>query len=51
MVGYQASNRVTIKLHDVSKVAGVIDVLVGAGAEPTSEMFSGAPSVTPAALA
>ncbi|WP_342708601.1 SIMPL domain-containing protein [Bradyrhizobium sp. B124] len=32
IVGYHASNRVTIKLHDVSKVAGVIDVLVGAGA-------------------
>ncbi|MGY3694486.1 uncharacterized protein YggE [Bradyrhizobium sp. USDA 3240] len=32
IVGYHASNRVTIKLHDVSKVAGVIDVLVAAGA-------------------
>ncbi|WGS20960.1 MULTISPECIES: SIMPL domain-containing protein [unclassified Bradyrhizobium] len=32
IVGYHASNRVTIKLHDVSKVAGIIDVLVGAGA-------------------
>lgn len=32
IVGYHASNRVTIKLHDVSKVASVIDVLVGAGA-------------------
>ncbi|MGY3531339.1 MULTISPECIES: SIMPL domain-containing protein [Bradyrhizobium] len=32
IVGYHASNRVTIKLRDVSKVAGVIDVLVGAGA-------------------
>ena len=30
--GYRASNRVTIKVHDVTKVAGVIDVLVGAGA-------------------
>src|ERR1700722_3327351 len=32
VVGYRASNRVTIQLHDVSKVAGVIDALVGAGA-------------------
>ncbi|VIO65421.1 26 kDa periplasmic immunogenic protein [Bradyrhizobium ivorense] len=30
--GYRASNRVTIKVRDVSKVAGVIDALVGAGA-------------------
>ena len=32
IVGYRASNRVTIRLRDVSKVAGVIDTLVGAGA-------------------
>jgi len=32
IVGYQASNRVTIKLHDVSKVASTIDTLVAAGA-------------------
>ena len=32
ITGYRASNRVTVKLHDVSKVAGVIDALVGAGA-------------------
>jgi uncharacterized protein YggE len=32
VVGYRASNRVTIKLRDVTKVAGVIDALVGAGA-------------------
>jgi uncharacterized protein YggE len=32
VVGYRASNRVTIQLHDVGKVAGVIDALVGAGA-------------------
>lgn len=32
IVGYHASNRVTIRLHDVSKVASVIDILVGAGA-------------------
>jgi uncharacterized protein YggE len=32
VVGYRASNRVTIRIRDVSKVAGMIDVLVGAGA-------------------
>jgi uncharacterized protein len=32
VVGYRASNRVGIRVHDVSKVAGVIDTLVGAGA-------------------
>ena len=32
VVGYRASNRVTVRLHDVSKVASVIDTLVGAGA-------------------
>jgi len=32
IVSYHASNRITIKLHDVSKVASIIDVLVGAGA-------------------
>jgi hypothetical protein len=32
IIGYQASNRVTIKLRDVTKVAGAIDTLVGAGA-------------------
>src|SRR4051794_14716558 len=30
--GYRASNRVTIKLRDVTKVASMIDVLVAAGA-------------------
>jgi uncharacterized protein len=30
--GYRASNRVTIKVRDINKVAGLIDVLVGAGA-------------------
>ena len=30
--GYRASNHVTIRLRDVTKVASVIDVLVGAGA-------------------
>ena len=30
--GYRASNHVTIKVRDVTKVASVIDVLVGAGA-------------------
>jgi uncharacterized protein YggE len=32
IVGYRASNRVTIQLRDVTKVASVIDTLVGAGA-------------------
>ena len=32
IAGYRASNRVTIRVRDVSKVAGVIDTLVGAGA-------------------
>lgn len=32
ITSYRASNRVTVKLHDVSKVASVIDALVGAGA-------------------
>jgi hypothetical protein len=32
VTGYRASNRVTIRLRDVSKVASVIDTLVGAGA-------------------
>lgn len=32
VVGYRASNRVTVRIRDVTKVAGIIDVLVGAGA-------------------
>lgn len=32
IVGYRASNRVTIKVRDVGKVANVIDALVAAGA-------------------
>ena len=32
VVGYRASNRVMVRLRDVNKVAGIIDVLVGAGA-------------------
>src|SRR3954447_7165719 len=32
VVGYQASNRVTVKLRDVSKAAALVDTLVGAGA-------------------
>jgi uncharacterized protein YggE len=32
ITGYRASNRVTIKLRDVARVAGVIDTLVAAGA-------------------
>jgi len=32
IAGYRASNRVTIRVRDVTKVASVIDTLVGAGA-------------------
>ena len=32
VVGYRATNRVTIRVRDVTKVASMIDVLVGAGA-------------------
>jgi uncharacterized protein YggE len=32
IIGYRASNRVLIKVRDVTKVASVIDMLVGAGA-------------------
>ena len=32
IAGYRASNRVTVRVRDVTKVAGVIDTLVGAGA-------------------
>jgi uncharacterized protein YggE len=32
IVSFRASNRVTVKMRDVTKVANVIDVLVGAGA-------------------
>ena len=32
IVGYRASNRVTIRLRDVTKIASVVDTLVGAGA-------------------
>ena len=32
VVGYRASNRVSVRIRDVTKAAGVIDTLVGAGA-------------------
>ncbi len=32
VVGYLGSNRVTVRIRDVTKVANIIDVLVGAGA-------------------
>jgi uncharacterized protein YggE len=32
IVGYHASNRVTVRLRDITKVGNVIDTLVGAGA-------------------
>jgi len=33
IVSFRASNRVTVRIRDVTKVASVIDVLVGAGAD------------------
>lgn len=32
VVGYRASNHVTVRVRDVTKIAGMIDTLVGAGA-------------------
>ena len=32
VVGYRASNRVTVKLRDITKVASTIDLVIGAGA-------------------
>ena len=32
VTGYRAANRVTVRLHDIPKVASTIDMLVGAGA-------------------
>ncbi|MGY8710700.1 SIMPL domain-containing protein [Bradyrhizobium sp. 18BD] len=32
VIGFRASNRVTVKIRDVTKVAAIIDTLVGAGA-------------------
>ncbi|WP_035643219.1 SIMPL domain-containing protein [Bradyrhizobium sp. ORS 375] len=39
VTGYRASNRVTIKLHDVAKVASVIDTVVAAGANDVGNVF------------
>jgi uncharacterized protein YggE len=39
VIGYHASNRVSIRLRDVSKVAGVIDALVGAGANDIGNIY------------
>ncbi|MGJ4927749.1 SIMPL domain-containing protein [Bradyrhizobium sp. HKCCYLS2038] len=39
VTGYRASNRVTIKVHDVAKVANVIDTVVGAGANDVGNVF------------
>jgi uncharacterized protein YggE len=36
IVGYRASNRVTVTIRDITKVADIIDVLVGAGANEIS---------------
>ncbi|MBB5052140.1 hypothetical protein HNQ36_002114 [Afipia massiliensis] len=38
IVGYRASNRVTVTIRDITKVADTIDVLVGAGANEISGM-------------
>ncbi|BAM86405.1 hypothetical protein S58_03890 [Bradyrhizobium oligotrophicum S58] len=37
--GFRASNRVTVKVHDVAKVASVIDTLVGAGANDVGNIY------------
>jgi uncharacterized protein len=41
IVGYRASNRVTVRIHDVTKVANVIDTLVGAGANDIGNVTFG----------
>jgi uncharacterized protein YggE len=38
ITGYRASNRVTITLRDVANVGGIIDALVGAGANDIGEI-------------
>ena len=52
VVGYHASNRVTVRLRDINKVGSVIDTLVGAGANDIggiSFMVSGASKLLDAA--
>ncbi|WP_315757128.1 MULTISPECIES: SIMPL domain-containing protein [unclassified Bradyrhizobium] len=39
VTGYRASNRVTIKVRDVAKVASVIDTLVAAGANDVGNIY------------
>ena len=39
VAGYRASNRVSIKVRDVSKVAAAIDTLVGAGANDVGNIY------------
>jgi uncharacterized protein YggE len=41
ITGYRASNRVTVRIRDVAKVANVIDVLVGAGANDIGNIAFG----------
>jgi len=53
IVGYRASNHVTVRLHDVTKIAGTIDMLVGAGRPISAASISRCPthrscSTTPA---
>ena len=38
IVGYRASNQVTVRVRDVTKVAGTIDLLVGAGANDIGDI-------------
>ena len=38
VLGYRATNRVTIRLRDVNRVANIIDVLVGAGANDIGDI-------------
>jgi uncharacterized protein YggE len=52
VVGYHASNRVTVRLRDITKVGSVIDTLVGAGANDIGGinfMVSGASKLLDAA--
>ena len=39
VTGYRASNRVSIKVRDVAKVASVIDTVVGAGANDVGNIY------------
>ena len=47
IVGYRASNRITVTIRDITKVADTIDVLVGAGANEISGISFMARPVSP----